>query len=120
MRLVWKTVEAPPRNWRSIAKALILVEHLIKNGAEKVVGDVQQHIHDISALTDFRYLEGNLDRGSGGGLVLFCTFCSRWTVQPKALFHADKGILKLVFFFCHFFLCVCSTIIDCFKSIIKK
>lgn len=68
MRLVWKTVESAPRNWRSIAKALILVEHLTKHGAEKVVGDVQQHIHDINALTEFRYFEGHLDRGTGGAL----------------------------------------------------
>ena len=67
MRMVWKTVESPARNWRAIAKALILVDHLIKNGAEKVVGDVQMHVYDIRALSEFRYMEGNLDRGSGGG-----------------------------------------------------
>ncbi|CAM9451354.1 unnamed protein product [Scytosiphon promiscuus] len=65
MRLVWKTIESPPRNWRSIAKALILLDHLVKNGAEKVVADVQQHIHDITYLNEFRYMEGHLDRGSG-------------------------------------------------------
>ncbi|CAN0355111.1 unnamed protein product, partial [Pylaiella littoralis] len=65
MRLVWKTINSAPRNWRSIAKALILLEHLVKNGAEKVVADVQQHIHDITYLNDFRFTEGNLDRGSG-------------------------------------------------------
>lgn len=66
MRLVWKTIDSPPRNWRSIAKALILLDHLVKNGAEKVVADAQQHIHDITYLNEFRYIEGNLDRGSGG------------------------------------------------------
>lgn len=70
MRLVWKTVDGPPRTWRSIAKALILIEHLIRHGAEKVIGDVQQHIHDITFLTEFRYLDGNLDRGRGGVLLL--------------------------------------------------
>jgi len=71
MRLVWKTIESPPRNWRAIAKTLILVDHLMKNGAEKVVGDVQMHIHDIRALSDFRYMEGSLDRGSGGESLHF-------------------------------------------------
>ena len=66
MRLVWKTIDSPPRNWRAIAKALILLDHLVKNGAEKVVADAQQHIHDITYLNEFRYIEGNLDRGSGG------------------------------------------------------
>lgn len=78
MRLVWKTVDSAPRNWRSIAKALILVEHLTKHGAEKVVGDVQQHIHDINGLTEFRYYEGHLDRGSGGAACFgISTICSR-------------------------------------------
>ncbi|CAM9696630.1 unnamed protein product, partial [Hapterophycus canaliculatus] len=65
MRLVWKTIDSPPRNWRSIAKALILLDHLVKNGAEKVVANVQDHIHDITYLNEFRYMEGHLDRGSG-------------------------------------------------------
>lgn len=76
MRLLWKAVEGPPRNWRSIAKALILVDHILKHGAEKVVADVQQHKHDIAALTDFSYIEGNLDRGSGGTRVI-ATECSQ-------------------------------------------
>lgn len=66
MRLVWKTIDSAPRNWRSIAKTLVLLDHLVKNGAEKVVADVQQHIHDITYLNEFRYIEGNFDRGSGG------------------------------------------------------
>lgn len=66
MRLLWKAVEAPPRNWRSIAKALILTDHLVKHGPERVVSDAKQHLHDFSALTEFRYMEGNFDRGNGG------------------------------------------------------
>lgn len=66
MRLVWRAAEGPPRNWRSIAKALVLIDHLLKHGAEKVVSDVQQHVHDIRTLTEFSYLEGSLDRGHGG------------------------------------------------------
>lgn len=78
MRLVWKTIDSPPRNWRAIAKALILLDHLVKNGAEKVVADAQQHIHDITYLNDFRYIEGNLDRGSGGESWVESRHVRRW------------------------------------------
>lgn len=66
MRLLWKAVEAPPRNWRSISKALVLADHLLKHGAERVLGDVLQHVHDIDALTDFTYYDGNHDTGAVG------------------------------------------------------
>lgn len=68
MRLIWKTLDGPGRNWRSIAKGLVLVDHLLRHGAERIVSDVQQHIHDIRGLTEFSYLEGHLDRGNGGAL----------------------------------------------------
>lgn len=72
MRLVWKTIDSPPRNWRSISKALILVDHLIKHGAERVVADAQQHVHDIACLNEFRYVEAMYDTGGGG------KYSSRW------------------------------------------
>lgn len=68
MRLVWKTLDGPGRNWRSIAKGLVLVDHLLRHGAERIVSGVQQHIHDIRGLTDFSYLEGHIDRGNPGAL----------------------------------------------------
>ncbi|CAN0500444.1 unnamed protein product [Ectocarpus sp. 8 AP-2014] len=66
MRLVWKTIDSPPRNWRSISKALVLVDHLVKHGAERVVADVQQHVHEIACLNKFRYVENMYDTGGGG------------------------------------------------------
>ncbi|CAM9443166.1 unnamed protein product [Ectocarpus sp. 6 AP-2014] len=63
MQLVWRIIASPPRNWRSISKVLILVDHLVKHGAERVVADVQQHIHDIACLNDFRYVEAMYDTG---------------------------------------------------------
>ncbi|CAN0044793.1 unnamed protein product, partial [Ectocarpus sp. 12 AP-2014] len=65
MRLVWKTIDSPPRNWRSISKALVLVDHLVKHGAERVVADVQQHVHEIACLNEFRYVENMYDTGGG-------------------------------------------------------
>lgn len=47
-------------------QALTLLEHLVKNGAERIVEDVRDHMHKIRTLTDFNYYEGSQDRGSGG------------------------------------------------------
>lgn len=75
-RLLWKTIDGPGRNWRSITKGLVLIDHLLMHGAERIVSDVQQHVHEIRGLTEFRYLEGNVDRGRAGAipgeLVHFC------------------------------------------------
>lgn len=47
-------------------QSLTLLEHLVKNGSERIVEDVRDHMHKIRTLTDFNYYEGSLDRGSGG------------------------------------------------------
>ena len=64
--MIWKTIDSPPRHWRSKAKALILLDHLVKNGAERVVADAQQRIHDITYLNSFKYVDSGLEHGGGG------------------------------------------------------
>jgi epsin len=43
-----------------------LVEHLIKNGNERVVEEARDHMFKIRTLTDFNFYEGAIDRGNGG------------------------------------------------------
>ncbi|CAM9324340.1 unnamed protein product, partial [Ectocarpus sp. 12 AP-2014] len=52
----------PPR-WRR--QALCLLEHLIKNGAERVIEDARDNLHRVRMLSDFNYYEGPIDKGSG-------------------------------------------------------
>ncbi len=47
-------------------QALSLLEHLVKNGAERVIEDARDNLHRVRMLADFNYYEGPVDKGSGG------------------------------------------------------
>lgn len=47
-------------------QALSLLEHLVKNGAERVIEDARDNLHRVRMLSDFNYYEGPVDKGSGG------------------------------------------------------
>lgn len=49
-----------------VLQALALLEHLVKNGAERVIEDARDHLHRVRMLSDFNYYEGSLDKGTGG------------------------------------------------------
>lgn len=57
-------------------QALSLLEHLVKNGAERVIEDARDNLHRVRMLADFNYYEGPVDKGSGGVLLL-STYLSR-------------------------------------------
>mmetsp|Transcript_2406 Transcript_2406/g.3483 ORF Transcript_2406/g.3483 Transcript_2406/m.3483 type:complete len:631 (-) Transcript_2406:150-2042(-) len=65
MNITWQSMYSPPREWRKVFKALCLLEHLIKNGAERVVEDARDRMHRIKMLSEFNYFEGHIDKGSG-------------------------------------------------------
>jgi ENTH domain len=65
-RLMWDSMENQrPSAWRVVFKALTLLEHLVKNGAERCVDDARNHSHVLRALGQFNYYEGTIDRGLG-------------------------------------------------------
>ena len=66
MKHVWSAMSSTVTNWRKVFKSLNLVEHLIKNGNERVVEDARDHMFKIRTLTDFNFYEGSIDRGNGG------------------------------------------------------
>lgn len=51
-------------------QSLSLLEHLVKNGAERVIEDARDNLHRVRMLSDFNYYEGPVDKGSGGTRVL--------------------------------------------------
>ena len=53
------------KNWRVVFKALSLLEHLIKNGAERCVDEARERIYTIRTLTEFRYNENGSEKGTG-------------------------------------------------------
>lgn len=65
-RMMWEGMENQrPAAWRVVFKALTLLEHLVKNGAERCVDDARNHGHVLRALGQFNYYEGTIDRGLG-------------------------------------------------------
>ena len=58
MTVLWDSLDAAGRSWRQIFKTLVLLEHLVKNGPERIVEDARDHMHKIRTLGDFNYYEG--------------------------------------------------------------
>ncbi|KAF1783115.1 ENTH domain [Phytophthora cactorum] len=53
------------RQWRAVYKALSLLEHLIKNGTERVIENARDHMFKLRHLSGFSYHDGSVDRGNG-------------------------------------------------------
>lgn len=65
-QLMWEAMENQrPAAWRVVFKGLTLLEHLVKNGSERVVDDARNHGPTLRALFKFNYYEGTVDRGQG-------------------------------------------------------
>ena len=65
-RKIWEAMDAEGRQWRSVYKALSLLEHLIKNGTERVIENARDHMFKLRHLSGFSYHDGSVDRGNGG------------------------------------------------------
>ena len=64
--LMWDGLENQrPAAWKIVFKSLNLLDHLVKNGAERCVDDARSHGHLLRALEQFNYYEGTIDRGLG-------------------------------------------------------
>jgi hypothetical protein len=66
MRKIWEALDAEGRQWRAVYKALSLLEHLIKNGTERVIENARDHMFKLRHLSGFSYHDGSVDRGNGG------------------------------------------------------
>jgi len=64
--LMWDGMENQrPAAWKVVFKSLTLLDHLVKNGAERCVDDARNHGHVLRSLGQFNYYEGTIDRGLG-------------------------------------------------------
>eukprot|EP00769_Ergobibamus_cyprinoides_P000549 gnl/Ergobibamus_cyprinoides/1554.p2 GENE.gnl/Ergobibamus_cyprinoides/1554~~gnl/Ergobibamus_cyprinoides/1554.p2 ORF type:complete len:297 (+),score=27.72 gnl/Ergobibamus_cyprinoides/1554:101-991(+) len=50
---------APSRRWRTPYKGLVLIQYLLINGSEHVLGAVHRGLFHISTLTDFAFIDSN-------------------------------------------------------------
>ncbi|KAL4448258.1 hypothetical protein ABPG75_005477 [Micractinium tetrahymenae] len=60
MGVLARRLQEKDENWRMCYKALLLLEHLIKHGPGKIVGDVQSSAGVLDRLQHFQYKDANL------------------------------------------------------------
>lgn len=53
-------------DYLAASQALTLLDHLVKNGTERVVENARDHMFKLRQLSDFSYHDGSADKGAGG------------------------------------------------------
>mmetsp|Transcript_6290 Transcript_6290/g.20509 ORF Transcript_6290/g.20509 Transcript_6290/m.20509 type:complete len:527 (-) Transcript_6290:69-1649(-) len=65
MNAIWRRLDEPGKHWRHIYKTLLLLDYLLKNGAEQVAAEARAHILQISTLTSFRHVDPETGKDVG-------------------------------------------------------
>ena len=47
MKHLWDKLQSKPKEWRRIAKAIHVMDYLVKNGAPRVVQDIKDDVYKI-------------------------------------------------------------------------
>ena len=82
MQHLWKKLNAKPREWRRIFKALHAMEYLVKNGAPRCIQEIKDDLFKVRALQDFSFSENGVDRGQGGNLLSIISLIMYLTLSP--------------------------------------
>lgn len=62
--MLWKRLNDMGKNWRHVYKGLLLLEYILKTGADHIVGEVLKNKFAIQTLLDFRYVDSRgVDKG---------------------------------------------------------
>ena len=59
MKHLWDKLQSKPKEWRRIAKAIHVMDYLVKNGAPRVVQDIKDDVYKIRQFQDFVFKESN-------------------------------------------------------------
>lgn len=71
MDAIWRRMAERDKNWRFAYKSLLLIDYILRNGAEQVIPECRRHSYDIQALMSFNYIDENdKDQGINGDLSL--------------------------------------------------
>lgn len=64
MAMLWKRLNDMGKNWRHVYKGLLVLDYLLKTGADHVVKEVTENKFAIQTLVDFRYVDSKgVDKG---------------------------------------------------------
>lgn len=69
MGMLWKRMlkDKEGKHWRRVYKSLLLLDHLIKNGSERVVESARDHLYDLRRLEKFEFVDQKgKDQGING------------------------------------------------------
>ncbi|KAG5231951.1 clathrin interactor EPSIN [Salix suchowensis] len=97
MAVLWKRINDTGKNWRHVYKALTVLEYLVAYGSERVIDEIKEHSYQISALSDFQYVDssgkdqGNNVRKKSQSLVVLVNDKERIIeAREKAAANRDK------------------------------
>jgi len=90
MPLLWKRMAEPPRNWRTIYKSLVLLEHLLRYGSPRVVEEARAHSFAIRQLHDFHYRDEDTDKDHGSGVRQKANDIAKMLDDPQQLEQARQ------------------------------
>lgn len=58
MSMLWRRMLVDNQtNWRRTYKSLVVLNYLIKNGAERVVTSAREHVYDLKSLENYSYVD---------------------------------------------------------------
>merc|ERR1719487_514995 len=57
MAFVWKNLALTGSLWRVVYKTLNLLDHLIRNGSERVIEDARDHLRELKGLGKFEFVD---------------------------------------------------------------
>lgn len=64
MAMLWKRLNDMGKNWRHCYKGLLLLDYLLKTGADHIVSEVKTNIFAIETLLEFTYVDSRgVDKG---------------------------------------------------------
>ena len=64
MNAIWKRIGERDKNWRFAYKALLCIDHILRNGSEQVIPECRRHSYDIQALMSFNLIDQFRERGN--------------------------------------------------------
>ena len=59
MKHLWTILNCKPKEWKRIAKAINVMDYLVKNGAPRCIQDIKDDIFKVRPFCDFKYKEPN-------------------------------------------------------------
>ena len=57
MLAIWKNLTLTGSLWRVVYKTLNMLDHLIRNGSDRVIEDARDHLREIKALQKFEFID---------------------------------------------------------------